>query len=224
MRNLEELQQIAVGVQKLFGPSCEVIIHDFTDLERSIVHIEGNITNRSVGGVATDLLLACARNGNTDQDMYNYQTQLPNGRTMRSCTMFLRDGGGRAYGAFCINFDITTFSAFHRYLENFIRMDVMDVNETFSDDIQGTVHGILMETVGEMGIDLPILSRDEKVSLIARLDEKGIFQVKKSVPILADELGLSRSTVYNYLSEARDERPVANGNLQPIGDDTHDEA
>jgi predicted transcriptional regulator YheO len=222
MRNLDELQQIAVGIQKLFGPSCEVVIHDFSDLERSIVHIEGNLTNRSIGGVATDLLLACARNGNTDRDMYNYHVQLPNGRTMRACTMFLRDQHGAAYGAFCINFDITTFSAFHRYLEHFLRVDVEGVKETFSDDIQGTVHSLLMETVGEMGIDLPMLSREEKINLIARLDEKGIFQVKKSVPVLADELGLSRSTVYNYLSEARDERPLTNGNIHAIGDDNYD--
>ena len=206
MRNLDELRQIAVGIQKLFGASCEVVIHHFDDLEHSIVHMEGNVTGRSVGGVATDLLLACVRNQNTDNDMYNYQTKLSNGRVMRSCTMFLRDETGHAYGAFCINFDITTFSLFHRYLESFVLMDAIDVVETFSDDLQGTIHSILIETVKEMGSQLPILSRDEKVNLIAKLDEKGVFQVKKSVPILADELGLSRSTVYNYLGEARGER------------------
>lgn len=206
MHNLEELQRIAVGVQKLFGASCEVVIHDFTDLERSIVHMEGNVTGRSIGGSATDLLLACVRNNNTAHDMYNYATQLANGRIMRCCTMFLRDENGDAVGAFCINFDITALNQFHRYLENFVVMDATDVTETFSDDIQGTIHSILIQTVTEMGTELPILTRDEKVNLIARLDSKGIFQVKKAVPILADELGLSRSTVYNYLGEARGER------------------
>jgi len=209
MRKLQELKQIAVGIQKLFGASCEVVIHDFRDLDHSIVHIEGNVTGRSVGGAATDLLLACVRNENTAHDMYNYRTQLANGRMMRSCTMFLRDESQQPYGAFCINFDITTFSQFHRYLENFVLADMLDVNETFSDDVQSTVHTILVETVAEMGSELPILTRDEKVSLIARLDEKGVFQVKKAVPILADELGLSRSTVYNYLGEARGEREMA---------------
>jgi predicted transcriptional regulator YheO len=209
MHNLEELQQIAVGIQKLFGASCEVVIHDFSDLEHSIVHIEGTVTGRSVGGAATDLLLACVRNRNTDHDMYNYQIQLPNGRIMRSCTMFLRNEADVAVGAFCINFDVTTFSLFHRYLENFVVMDADDVTETFSDDMQGTIHSLLIETMQEMGTDTPILTRDEKVNLIARLDEKGVFQVKKAVPILAEELGLSRSTVYNYLGEARGERELS---------------
>lgn len=211
MDQLDELQQIAVGIQKLWGLSCEVVIHDFADLEHSIVHIEGNITGRSVGGAATDLLLACVRNENTAKDMYNYKIHLQNGRVMRSCTMFLRDEDGKAYGAFCINFDITQFNIFHRYLENFISADNADVSETFSDDLQTTVHTVLMETMSEIGADLPILSREEKVNLIARLDEKGVFQVKKAVSLLANELGLSRSTVYNYLGEAREERST-NGN------------
>jgi predicted transcriptional regulator YheO len=206
MHNLDELKRIAAGIQRLFGPLCEVVIHDFTDLEQSIVHLEGNVTGRSVGGAATDLILACVQNRATDEDLYNYKTQLPNGRVMRSCTMFLRDETGTAYGAFCINFDITAFSTFHHHLEHFVLMEQTDVTETFSDDIQSTIRGILMEAVSEVGSEMPFITREEKINLIARLDEKGVFQVKKSVPIVADELGLSRSTVYNYLSEARGEK------------------
>ncbi len=207
MHEFEELKRIASGVQKLFGQSCEVVIHDFSNLEHSIIHMEGNITGRSVGGAATDLLLACVQNDNTDHDMHNYKTQLPSGRVLRSCTIFLRDEQDRAYGAFCINFDVTTFQAFSRYLEGFLHTELTDLSETFSDDMHSTIHGILMETMQEVGTELPILTREEKINLIARLDDKGVFQVKKSVPILASELGLSRSTLYNYLSEARGERP-----------------
>ncbi len=203
MQNLDLLKRIAVGVHKLFGNQCEVVIHDFTDLEHSIVHIEGNVTGRSIGGAATDLILSCVRSGATDADVYNYQTQLPNGRVLKSCTMFLTGDYGEVCGAFCINLDITAFSAFHRILDDFLSTNDSDVAETFSDDIQSTIHAILLNTVTEMGYEMPILTRKEKLDLIARLDEKGVFQVKKSVPILADKLGLSRSTVYNYLSETR---------------------
>ena len=69
-----------MGIAKLFTPYCEVVIHDFSDLERSIIHIDGNISGRKVGGGATDLLLTQARNGDTVRDFHNYQTSLPNGR------------------------------------------------------------------------------------------------------------------------------------------------
>lgn len=207
MHNLELLKQIASGIHALLGHQCEVVIHDFSDLEHSIVHIEGNLTGRSPGGAATDLILSHVRQGITDDDLYNYQTQLGSGRVLKSCTIFIHDERSETCGAFCINFDVTPFAAFHRMLGEFISTNNHEISENLSDDLQSTIHAVLLETVAEMGGDLPILGRDEKVRLIARLDEKGIFQVKKSVMIIADELGLSRSTIYNYLGEIRGERP-----------------
>lgn len=199
------LKQMSVGIAKLFAPHCEVVLHDFSDLEHSIVHIEGNISGRRIGGAATDLLLTQARNGNTVKDFYNYQTFLPNGRNMKSCTMFLRAGDGGAYGALCINLDVGIFAGFQRFLGEFLALDAgAEVSETLSDDIQRTIHTVLREAVSEMGAELPIMSKEDKIDLIARLDEKGAFQVKKAVTLIAEELGLSRSTIYNYLAQARD--------------------
>ena len=48
------------------------------------------------------------------------------------------------------------------------------------------------------------MSKEDKIDLVARLDEKGAFQVKRAVPLIEEELGLSRSTIYNYLTEARE--------------------
>jgi predicted transcriptional regulator YheO len=201
---LRLLRQLAVALRRLFSPFCEVVIHDFEDFEHSIVCIEGNVTNRQVGGAATDLLLAKASQGDTDADLYNYLTSLPGGRLMKSCTVFLRHEEGAAYGAFCVNFDITAFVGMHKVMGNFVATeDRGDVVETFANDIEDTIHSIVADTLHESGQTLPLMGRDEKVELIARLADKGVFQVKKSVSILADQLGLSRATVYNYLREAR---------------------
>ena len=86
-----------------------------------------------------------------------------------------------------------------------------EVSETLSDDIQRTIHSILREAVNDMGAELPIMSKDDKIGLIARLDQKGAFQVKRAVPLIAEELGLSRSTIYNYLAEAREIADAQNG-------------
>src|SRR3954468_3357087 len=201
---LRLLRQLAVALRRLFSPFCEVVIHDFTDFEHSIVCIEGNVTNRQVGGAATDLLLAKASQGDTDEDLYNYLTSLPGGRLMKSCTVFLRDEGGAAYGAFCVNFDMTAFVGMSKVMVSFVATEEReDVVETFSNDIEDTIHSIVADTLHELGQALPLNGRDEKIELIARLSEKGVFQVKKSVSILADQLGLSRATVYNYLREVR---------------------
>lgn len=45
------------------------------------------------------------------------------------------------------------------------------------------------------------LSKDEKIQIVNDLDKKGFFLVKKSTEKLADFLGLSRFTIYNYLKQ-----------------------
>jgi predicted transcriptional regulator YheO len=201
------LKRVAVALHRLFAPFCEVVVHDFADFEHSIICIEGNITERAIGGGATDLLLAKAINGETDADLYNYLTSLPGGRLMKSCTVFLRDEQGKAYGAFCVNFDISALVNMRNLLNTFVATEERaDISETFLDEIEETIQSLLTETLYELGQQLPLMSREEKVDLIGRLADKGVFQVKKAVPILADQLGLSRATVYNYLRDARGER------------------
>jgi predicted transcriptional regulator YheO len=198
------LQPLADGLEKLFHPFCEVVIHDFSDFERSIIYIAGSISNRSIGGAATDLLLARASSGDTDEDLHNYLTSLHGGRLMKSSTVFLRDETGKAYGAFCVNVEMTQFVQFHKLLGDFFATQERgNVTELLSDDFTNTVQSIITETIYEAEKPLPIMTREDKIDLIARLDAKGVFQVKRAVPIIADHLGLSRATVYNYLAEAR---------------------
>lgn len=218
------LQRLATAIERLFAPFCEVIIHDFADLEHSIVHVEGTLSGRSIGGAATDFLLNSVRNGQTERDLYNYKTTLPGDRRIKSSTIFLRDGAGEVYGAFCINYDTTAFVAFQRVLADFTKLEVEDsITETLSDDIHQTISGIISETVAELATGNLGLNRDDKIDLFARLDEKGVFQVKKAVPILAEQFGFSRATIYNYLREARERKGARNGResreLPDLGDE-----
>jgi predicted transcriptional regulator YheO len=85
--------------------------------------------------------------------------------------------------------------------------------------LRETLHSVIAQTLYQMGESHAILDRDAKVELIRRLDEKGIFQVNKAVPLLADLLGFSRATVYNYLRDARSSRASPSGDghsVEPV--------
>jgi predicted transcriptional regulator YheO len=202
-------RQLAVGLRRLLDPYCEVVVHDFSDLEHSIVCLEGNITGRAIGGAATDLLLEKATLGETSEDLHGYLTSLSGGRVMKSSTIFLRDADDYAYGAFCVNFEITPFLRFQKLLSSFVATeDRNGVNELLTDNLVTTLQAIVAETLNEMGDSPSLMSREDKIELIHRLENKGVFRVKKAVPILADLLGLSRATLYNYLREARVDRDL----------------
>ncbi len=49
------------------------------------------------------------------------------------------------------------------------------------------------------------MSRSEKQGVVRFLDDRGAFAVRKSVETVAEALGVSRFTVYNYLEAIREE-------------------
>jgi hypothetical protein len=55
----------------------------------------------------------------------------------------------------------------------------------------------------ELGAPLPSLDRSGKQSAIRMLDERGAFQLRKSIEDVADLMQVSRITIYNYLNAIR---------------------
>jgi predicted transcriptional regulator YheO len=55
----------------------------------------------------------------------------------------------------------------------------------------------------EVGHSLGAMNRLEKQRVVRFLDERGAFALRKSVERVADALGVSRFTVYNYLDATR---------------------
>lgn len=66
---------------------------------------------------------------------------------------------------------------------------------------RGAGLGRLIEEVeAEVGGPLASLSREDKQRAVALLDERGAFAYRRSVEDIAETLGVSRFTVYNYLN------------------------
>ena len=61
----------------------------------------------------------------------------------------------------------------------------------------------MQEAVAGTGKQLSMLTKEDKVAVVRYLDEKGAFLIKKSAERVADFLGISRFTVYNYLNESQ---------------------
>ena len=71
----------------------------------------------------------------------------------------------------------------------------------------GGLHGALARMIEqvevELGGELPDLSREDKQRAVRLLDDRGAFLLRRSVDEVADALGVSRITVYNYLNAVR---------------------
>jgi len=71
----------------------------------------------------------------------------------------------------------------------------------------GGLHGALPRMIeqveAELGGRLSDLSREDKQRAVRILDDRGAFLLRRSVDEVADAMGVSRITVYNYLNAVR---------------------
>lgn len=200
----QNLRRLADAIVAMFGRSCETCVHDLTKVNSSLVYIRGEVTHRRPGAPATDLLLKMINSGTGDQ--LNYQTTSSDGRSLKSTTTLIRDAGGRAVAAFCINFDTTEFYNASQTLLPFIALAENNPpanTETFAHVAGETIEAIFKNAVREVGKHPTTMSVEEKHRLIAALEGNGVFRLKGAVEQVARMMGVTRFTVYNYLKKVR---------------------
>jgi hypothetical protein len=66
--------------------------------------------------------------------------------------------------------------------------------------LHGAMNRLIESVERELGGKLAQLSRGEKQRAIRLLDERGAFILRRAVEDVADAMGVSRITVYNYLN------------------------
>ena len=199
-----QLATVADGIAQALGPVCEVVVHDFRDLEHSIVHISGSITGRRIGGSVTDLGLRLLSAGleQVPQTLV-YETTAPNGRRLKSTSTFLMDSDGQPFGAVCINLDISSIHEAAAFLRAVGSVSpTPTVEETFSDNPAEIVASMVRDQITARVADGRAPTHEDRVAIVQDLKRRGVFNLRNGVALVAAELGVSRYSVYKYLGSS----------------------
>lgn len=201
------LARIAKAIVATVGSSCEVVIHDLRHPEHSVVAISGNLTGRSVGAPVPDSELLPENVVHFKDDDLGYNTRTPNGKQLFSSTVWVRDATGQIIGALCINMDFNDIYQ-ARNLLNSLLLDSETPSprrevETFATSPEEFVLISLRECLRELGKPVHQLDRQDKVLLIQKMDQVGVFSFRQAIDLISQEIGVSRSSIYNYLKESR---------------------
>jgi predicted transcriptional regulator YheO len=202
---------VVEGLAELFGSNCEVVLHDVAAIPHSIVAIEnGHVTGRRLGDVPTDQMLRSLRNVDKVPDVRHYVTSR-DGKVLKSLAVTLRGRDGTPIGILGVNFDVSEMVQVQRALATLTAVGRLGgeaapvTEEIFGGDIREVLSGMIAATLGEMGKTPAAMSREEKMEVVKRLEERGAFLVKRSAEQVAEALDLSRFTVFAYLKEIRHE-------------------
>jgi predicted transcriptional regulator YheO len=207
----EYLKIVVDGIAGTFGRRCEVVLHDLSDLKRSIIKIEnGQVTGRSVGGSITDQGLKSLRNDTGENLLINYPSTTEDGRFLKSSTFLFRDRQGVPAAAICVNFDVTDILNFTTAIDDIFgfpeETDGKNAIETFQGDAITTLNEIADKTIRKAGKAIPSMGKSDKIKIIRQLEDQGFFLIKGAIKFIANKLIVSKFTIYNYLDKVREER------------------
>ncbi|MCF8565761.1 PAS domain-containing protein [Alicyclobacillus tolerans] len=199
---------VAEAVAEMFGTHCEVVLHDLTHPQSSVVYTKnGAVTNRHVGESFRHLIYQVLRSDKfRDDHVSNYRTTTADGRAIKSSTSIIRDDSGVAIGAFCINLDIDALVNSVPFLQDFIRVDEENDSKEEQDVIDSVwrvVLDLITYAINEYPVSVSEMDKVDKMKIVSFLNEKGLFLIKGAIDELAKNLNVSKVTIYGYLDEMK---------------------
>ena len=188
----EFLDRTARGIAEMFGSTCETLVHDMGVPTHPILSIyNGHVSGREVGstmdimGIGLELDEQAAT---TDQ--VNLAATTPDGRQTKSSTVHMI--GGDYNLALGINFDYTSLVFANRILADLVSAQSDLRTALWQPGDSRQLADLFDQCVAELGKPLDALTKTDRLKVVALLQARSAFSYRKSVPYVAERLGVSR--------------------------------
>ena len=185
---LKQIETIAKGLSDTFAPFCEVVVHDLTHPEHSILAIHNNLSGRKARISSPDFPALVA----------NYANQFADGRPVKSTSIGIKDTSGQYVAALCLNVDMTLFRGMQSALAQFTSVENAPVEEHLEPSGLETIRLRIDRFAAKRATTARALSPDDRKSVIQALRAEGLLELRKSMETVAQHLGISRATAYLY--------------------------
>ena len=200
---LQFVSRLSDALGQTFGKYCEIVVHDFNSPESSIIAIaNGSLTGRKVGDTLDALGFQLLKK-HPASDLLNYSTKTKDGKELRSSSIFLRDDRGQIFGALCVNVDISGLRKVQEWVHEALGAASTTIDERFECSVDEVLENLIQNAISSIGKKTSDMTREDKVAIVAYLEAKGAFLIRYSVERVAELLGMTKYTIYNYLDEIR---------------------
>ena len=207
---LELLKQIAAGIAAQFGSDCEVVVHDLSrHPDRCIVAIEnGHVTGRKVGDGASRVVLEQMEHQDQQpSDHLRYLTKTPDGKILKSSSIYVRDSRGKVSAILSINYDISKLLMVEGAVRELVATEDPQTAEPEKIiNISDMLEDLIQQSVALVGKPVAMMNKEDKVRAIRFLNQNGAFLVTKSGDKVAKYFGISKYTLYSYIDTKQDNK------------------
>lgn len=218
---INALRPVVPMLAAMAGPHLEVVLHDVSQPENSVIAIaNGHISGRSVGssvleGPQDDKGFAAAtrirsKEGAVHSVVEDYVTVTADGRQLRSASAIFRDASGEPFATLCLNADLSGFRMAHgwlaRMLEPMMQPAAPAPPSPSSPPGEAQMDTLMQEIISAAvgpGGSADSMRREDKIQAVGAMQRRGLFIVKGGVERAAAALQVSRYTIYNYMELLR---------------------
>nr|WP_315249146.1 helix-turn-helix transcriptional regulator [uncultured Duganella sp.] len=214
---INALRPVVPMLASMAGPHLEVVLHDVSKPENSVIAIaNGHISGRCVGssvleGPQNDKGFAAAtrirsKDGAVHSLVEDYLTTTADGRELRSASAIFRDASGEPFATLCLNADLSGFQVAHGWLSQMLKPMVAAAVPPQAPPAEPQMDTLMQEIISEAvgpGGSAESLSREDKIQAVGAMQRRGLFIVKGGVERAATALRVSRFTIYNYMEQLR---------------------
>ena len=203
-KRLESLKQIADGIAAQFGSNCEVVIHEVSSsrMDHSIVYIvNGHVAGRTIGDGASQVALEQMLDHSAQpKDHLSYLTKTPDGKILKSSSIYIRNSRGLVVAILAINYDVSRLLMIQQTIGDMLETD--DRVQTEPEriiNVNNVLDELIDQSVALVGKPVALMNKDDKIRAIQFLNENGAFLVTKSGDKVAKYFGISKYTLYSYI-------------------------
>jgi len=190
------------------GANIEIVLHDFSKGDHSVVAIYNNeLSGRKKGDGMTFWEQTKVRDmlNSGNQCEMNFRGLGIKGQSIRCSVLLIQDEEHKLLGALTASVDVTHFIEMADYYRVLAFLPEEETEKPPAEQPGATVAELVQQLLTEMyGVvpeDPAQLSGFERMKVVERLAERGAFQIKGTVSEVAIALGTSESTVYRYLKK-----------------------
>jgi predicted transcriptional regulator YheO len=218
---LKQYFPVVKFISSVVGKHCEVVLHDLSRPESSVIAIEnGYITGRKIGDAPTNLVLKVLQDKTyLEKDFIsNYKAVSKDGKVFRSSSFFIKNENLELVGMLCVNADVAHYAKVKEMMEEFMGFSgevevqpqqiVREETHAFEQlhgNVEDVLSAIIMQAMEDFDISPERMSANEKMSIVRDLHDQGAFLLKGGVYEVAKMLKTSEPTIYRYLHKIKEE-------------------
>lgn len=211
---------LAEFLEETLGSEYEIVLYDFNnkDTDNKIIYLaNGHISGRSLENLldSSTFKFISEKTVRENNFIVSRKGIQRNGKVIKSSSFFIKDGENNLTGMLCINFDGSKYVNLSKKILRLTNMENASIEsahlhtsefvENISDSISNVTDGVVEDTLDYSNIPVTHLKQEEKIEIVRKLNEKGVFMLKGAVAEVAEKLQVSEATLYRYIRKVSEE-------------------